>query len=182
MNKLLLPVLLLFTTLCRGQFVTLYDTIQSYETLDSSYIEKSEGMLKDGLKTGVWKEWYQNGNLKSVGEYVPYADGMVCFADSTGGLFDSMAFKKSYATYVSLKKGEWKTYYPTGTVQEICNYLPYVLQTVYAIINPATDAIQFNVTQPEGTLTGKYKAYFENGTLEEEKTYVNGIEQESKTE
>ena len=94
---------LLFSFFSYGQIVTLYDTLYNGDGV-TFRVEKSEGLMKDGKKTGIWKTWDAKGQLSEVGEYVPYTDGMITFINESGFYFDTIAQKKIYSKYLSLKK------------------------------------------------------------------------------
>jgi antitoxin component YwqK of YwqJK toxin-antitoxin module len=61
--------------------------------LDKKLITK--GNLKEGLRIGVWKSWYENGNLKSVHEYSNGTlNGKSEFYSPQGKLNASYQYKK----------------------------------------------------------------------------------------
>ena len=178
--KLIITAIILSTSFCHSQIVTIYDTLQNWDGKGFN-VEKSEGMMKDGKKSGVWKTWDEKGQLLSVGEYVPYTDGMITFVDETGFNFDSTTQKKSYSKYLSLKKGEWKSFYKNGQLMEECTYLPYqkiVVDAVDDSNNPGQ--FVFSLVAPYGTLEGKVKQYSKEGKLQMELTYKAGKLMEEK--
>ena len=155
-----------------GQMVTLYDTTR----MDSGfYVKKSEGMMKDGKKTGVWKTWDENGKLRSIGEYVPFTNDLITYINDTGFEFDTIAQKKIYSKYLSLKKGEWKYFYENGQLEMEGNYLPFQKMFIDASLDSETQKPVIVLYDPIGTREGLFKEYSKQGKLVAEETYKENI-------
>ena len=99
----LFSAVMLLSFFSYGQIVTLYDTLYNGDGV-TFIVYKSEGLMKDGKKTGVWKTWDAKGQLSEVGEYVPYTDGMITFMDDTGFNFDTSREKILFKIFVVEKR------------------------------------------------------------------------------
>ena len=116
----------------------------------------SNGQLSDfgkfnewGKKSGEWKMYHENGQLKLSLNYVfGYPNGESKSYYDNGQLEYSVNYKENeYGG--SDKTGECKFYYSSGQLEKIGNYL-------------------------NGGETGEWKTYFENGQLQETGNYLNG--------
>jgi len=120
---------------------------QEHKEYYENDILKVEGFKdENGKKTGEWKYYYQDGQLKSIGKHSAKAK----FGNSSSkigewityynnGQIESIAY---YSNPGGRKKGEWKTFHQNGQLKEIGNYL-------------------------DGQSIGEWKNYHENGQLKE---------------
>jgi len=149
---------------------------QSY-TKEELQTVKEEGDSLNGRRNDLWKEFYADKKLKSVGEYIPGGPDMIIIQDPDRALekanTDTMSLKIEIAKYSSFKKGEWRYYWPNGKLMGIENYLPVFYCTVQLELD-ATGATRFSYNKPASWLHGLQQSFFENGKLKYEAKYVNG--------
>ncbi|WP_310992976.1 toxin-antitoxin system YwqK family antitoxin [Aequorivita marina] len=121
--------------------------LNGYQKMDYSQVLYMEGNSKDGVKVGTWKSYFkENKQLK----YVKHFDD------------------KGNAT------GEWKTYYETGELYLIENYLnnrPHGKQVEY-FKNGNISSVGKNL---DGQKEGLWNYYYEDGTLRSERAFKNGV-------
>jgi antitoxin component YwqK of YwqJK toxin-antitoxin module len=166
-----------------GQTTTLYDTIsdKAYLAYSDSFkivkhILRSEGIMKDGFQTGLWKSWYDNGQLADSGVYAIVTKNEITIydSDSTFGYIDTNYIKKTFAEKYSFPSGHWVTYNRNGKIQDVGNYIPRGFVSTAAEEDP-NGSIIFSWTPPTGMQTGIWKHYDENGKLESQENYKNGV-------
>lgn len=104
----------------------------------------SEGNMKDGLPVGVWRSYYDNGQLKSIGERKG------TFADGTWDFFSIKGIKKETINYSAGKKNGLRVLYDS-------------------LANKIREENYIN-----DTLVGPFKTYFSNGQLKEVGEFVAG--------
>lgn len=72
---------------------------------------REEGKYADGRRTGIWKHYYDNGNLAFEGNF---EDGQ---PDGIHKFYWENANLKRMGSYImGLKNGEWNSFYPDGTL------------------------------------------------------------------
>ena len=164
-----------------GQTTALYDTIfDSKNTSKINLIMRSEGILKDNFKIGIWKTWYPNGQLSDSGQYniVVKSNIRVHDSDSTFFQVDTNYIRGRIKEKYSFPVGKWVSYYSNGKIKNTGTYLPFGFVEAQALQIPAEgDSLKFvyTFTFPEGMKTGIWKLYDENGKIEEQENYVNGV-------
>jgi hypothetical protein len=118
-----------------GQLKTLY-----YE----SGIKMSEGEMHNGLETGEWNSWHENGNIKSTGYYVEgRKDSLWQWYDESGILTGTGMYDED------MENGTWIHYYPDGVISDSGPYL-------------------------DGLKEGLWEYYYENGNLKYSVNYKAG--------
>ncbi|MEM8524160.1 MAG: TonB family protein [Bacteroidota bacterium] len=108
--------------------------------------------MKNGMKSGRYVEWYDNGNKWKEGTY--------------GN---------------NLRTGEWKNYnYPSGYLSEYGNYKMGKKEGIWTNLDSLGNKDQI-VTYSKGEKHGIYKIWDRGGKLKEEGRYENGEKVESKS-
>lgn len=136
---------------------------------DNGQLEK-EGNFKDGKPEGLWKKYHLNGQLKSEGNLKDgKAEGLAKYYYESGQLENEGNFKNDK------KEGLWKIYYESGQLESEGNFKDGKLEGL------AKHYYESGHLHSEGDLKdgkeeGVWKTYNEDGTLKEEKTYKNGEE------
>jgi antitoxin component YwqK of YwqJK toxin-antitoxin module len=155
-----------------GYTLTNQDT-GGYDTLYYESGKKmSEGRMLNGLETGEWTSWHENGNIKSTGYYT---DGQ---KDSLWKWYDESGFLTATGTYRhGVENGTWMHYYPDGVVSDSGAYLDGLkegLWKYYHEIGSLRSAVNYRAGKMHGekillSSSGKIVkvAYFENGMLVE---------------
>jgi antitoxin component YwqK of YwqJK toxin-antitoxin module len=104
----------------------------------------SEGEMRNGLETGQWTNWHENGNIEIIGYYV---EGR---KDSLWQWYDESGILKSTGLYDDgVESGIWMNYYPDGVVSDSGSY-------------------------HEGLKEGLWKYYHESGSLKYAVNYKAG--------
>lgn len=131
----------------RREFDTAGNVVKGY-LFENGWL-RYEGITDlNGLRQGLWKEYYQTGELRSKGKYKnsnPIGEWKFYFQDFT--LEITGAYGKK-----GRKQGEWVWFYPGGDTMSVANY-------------------------DEGELDGRFVEYDENGTALTEGNYVAGLEE-----
>lgn len=102
----------------------------------------------NGLRQGLWKEYYETGELRSQGKYknsIPIGPWNFYFTDKTVEITGSYNNKGE-------KQNEWIWFYPNGDTMTVAHY-------------------------EEGDLEGPYAEYDENGKYLVKGSYEGGVEQ-----
>lgn len=180
MKKIVLLIFLL-PQLGFAQITTLYDTV--FARNDSTKVQeiiKSEGMMRDGFQIGLWKKWYSNGQLSDSCEYAIITRNKIKLYDEDSSFYevDTNYIRKSLKEKYSFPIGEWVSFYRNGKKKETGNYLPFgiVKVTVLAVPDEHEDYKDiFVFTEPEGMKTGIWRYFDENGNIEEQENYINGV-------
>lgn len=150
----------------RREFDTLGNVIKGY-IFEDGYL-RSEGITDmEGRRQGVWKEYYETGELKSEGKYVnskKVDEWKYYFPDKTIEVLGSYNKKGQQI-------GEWKWYYANHQLMRIENYEDGILEG---------DFIEYD-EDGETVVQGKYEdgneeGYwtYRNGKSLEEGNYVSG--------
>ena len=135
--------------------------------------------MQDSMQTGVWQTWWENGQLADSGEYVPlhYNRIKVDMGGENSYGVDTNDIKKNYLKR-SVYNGHWVSYFPNGAMQEVADYFPIMTVHISFIenIDPVSgeSGIAY-VMIDEPQRTGTWKMYYENGKLQSEAVYVNGV-------
>jgi antitoxin component YwqK of YwqJK toxin-antitoxin module len=164
-------------------------------TLSIIYNDKHEivekGIVdKEGFKTGIWEEYYSDGNLRASGEYKNNRkEGNWKFYFENGALEQDGNFSKGKYS------GFWKWYYPTGEIwkeEEYYNGKEEGLYTEYDIFNNILVEGEYFDGEREGLwktiindyravgsyisgfMDGRWKHYHDNGNIAFEGYYVQG--------
>src|SRR5690606_19378121 len=85
--------------------LTAQDKVEYYD----NGAKKVAGKIVDGRKTGVWEEWYSNGNLKSITNY----------NKNTIQIFSEDGKKIAEGNLTNdIRNGKWTVFYNNGAVKE----------------------------------------------------------------
>jgi len=138
--------------------------------------KRSEGTLKDSVKLGVWKTWFDNKHLADSGEYVLFTADKIRFEIEEGGYtVDTHAIVQGWANKTSIETGKWVYYYDNGKVMQTGSYIPFCLQKIsFAQVMDANDNFTIVYSLPMGPTalkTGLWKHFTEEGKLEMEEKY-----------
>ncbi len=131
----------------RREFDTAGKVIKGY-VFENGWL-RYEGITDmNGLRQGLWKEYYQTGELRSKGKYKnsrPIGEWVFYFPEKTIEIIGSYNQKGE-------KIGEWLWFYPSGDTMMVSYY-------------------------EEGDLDGRYVEYDEEGTPLVQGDYVAGYEE-----
>jgi antitoxin component YwqK of YwqJK toxin-antitoxin module len=167
-------------------------TILTLTQYKMGFIQKSEIINrkdKNGLKQGLWKEFYPNGMVKTE---VTYTDGKMSGYLKEYSLKGSLTNTTKYIDGVlqtdapELAKLDVKTaYYDNGAVRYTATYKDGVAEGIQREFSPEGKVINAKV-YVGGTLTGEgildtagrkqgpWKEYHPNGVLKSKGVYLNG--------
>lgn len=139
---------------------------------------KEEGDHLNGKKNDIWKEYYKNNVLKSIGEYVPAGPDRVVIIDPDKILesmkIDTFALKIELSKNGSFKKGQWKYFYPDGKIESIENYVPFYYCRPLTTLDPHTNEPTVSYNKPASELHGKQISFHHSGKIKYEADYVYG--------
>lgn len=161
-------------------YLFLLSIVMSAQTFTKADYEtyKEEGDYLNGKKTDIWKEYFKNNNLKSIGEYVPASPDKIVIIDPDKNLesvnVDTTNLKIELSKDISFKKGQWKYFFPDGTLQAIENYVPLHYCRPSATMDPNTYKPVISYTMPGAELHGKQMIFYHNGKLKQEAEYFYG--------
>jgi antitoxin component YwqK of YwqJK toxin-antitoxin module len=113
------------------------------DTKTNSKLE--EGNYSDGVKEGVWKAWYANGNLKH-----------------------EITFEKGIA------KGAAKFYYNDGSIREVGNWQEYRWVGNYRYYHPGGKPAYEWFYNDQGRRQGEQRYYYTDGTIKYRGSWTNG--------
>lgn len=141
--------------------------------------KKTEGVLKDSAKTGVWKTWHETGQLRDSGSYVPLNIGIVrIYIDSVKCalyLVDTLEIKKTAIEgKKETKTGQWVKYHKNGKKLEEGSYVSLAYIAVDFTKN-AKNELVYAYGRLEPMKIGNWKYFNSDGTaikvLEQEYRY-----------
>ena len=165
-----------------SQLAILYDTLSARkDSLMVTEILKSEGMMNEGLKIGVWERWYSNGQLCDSGKYAIYPKNSIRFYDADNSAFsyaDTANIRMNLNDKYALPAGKWVSYYRNGRVQETGSYLPSGIVRMSATEMIDKDGELKNIyvfTEPEGVKTGVWTYFNDEGEMLWQENYINGV-------
>ena len=164
-----------------AQITTVFDTVDS--EIDTSKVKEiltSIGMMKDGFRVGVWQSWYSNKQLADSGAYAIFPKSKIKIHDDDSSFseVDTNYIRKSFKENYSFRVGKWVSYHKNGKIKSIGSYLPNGIVKAYVVAIPMDNGEikdQFYFTFPEGMKTGIWNHFDENGKIEEQENYINGV-------
>jgi len=130
--------------------------------------ERIQCIDKNGLKTGIWKWYYKNGNLQRSGEY---KSGLMNGAWTDYYTDGSLQVHRIYKNDSIIELTE---YHSTSTIYQSGKFHGHYLQTgdwKFYTNKHLTEIGFFK----DGNKDGEWKYYYENGQLESKGHYKNGI-------
>ncbi|WP_185968909.1 toxin-antitoxin system YwqK family antitoxin [Carboxylicivirga sp. M1479] len=158
-----------------GTFYTYYASGQVLAT----------GQVKDGLKSGKWLSYFENGQVQEEGIYKAdaYTITNSWYNDGRAGVTDGNGFYQSYylgdekihesgQVTNGLREGTWHTYYETSqTVYQECNY-HLGKQTGEVNVYFETGELYANGLMKNNVREGEWNWYYANGLLSSTATFV----------
>lgn len=156
----------------QGKWIILNKDLHKPGYADDQKVE--EGKYIDSKKTGIWKEYYPNTNIKSIITYENNRpSGYAKMYHDNGKIKEEGLWKNNRWV------GDYKLYYENGQVQQAfqfnSNGKREGTQTYYYDNGQVMIAGNWN----EGKETGVLKEYYENGDLKSEKNFNNGTMDET---
>jgi antitoxin component YwqK of YwqJK toxin-antitoxin module len=152
------------------------------------------GMVKERMKVGTWKRFYENGNKQEVGHYdngVYYVDdrwspeGDVLI-EKGAGVFESYdpqgGLAETGKVSGGLREGEWIAYYPLTdkTVMSSTQYVngePEGIQQFFF----EDGTVQIEGSMKNGKREGIWKWYYQNSTVESSVNFEAGKKEGEQT-
>lgn len=165
----------------KAQETTIYDTIFRPEDSIKYELVKSSGVLKNGLKVGLWKSWYDNGQLMVQGEYAILLNKVIKIVnheDCNECIVSDDEVRKQLKAAYSIETGKWETYHKNGQLMQTGSFLPEYTIDISWVEVIENDGSRRNVYSLPIYLhaweTGVWFYYDDNGKLTNKTTYVNG--------
>lgn len=135
---------------------------------EGSDVVKSEGAYKNGKKVGLWKYFYQTGELMVMLEHLE--DGIT----SNLKMFDITGYKMAEGLYVNGKReGKWYYYGTDSTIIGEEFYKNGLKEGLEKYFYRYTGKLYQQTNFVNGKKEGIYKQYFESGILKRDATYKN---------
>ncbi|HEU4716465.1 MAG TPA: hypothetical protein VFU15_01475 [Bacteroidia bacterium] len=135
-----------------------------------------EGNYKDSQKTGVWTEYYANGNKKSELTYVNNRP------NGHAVMYNDNGKKSEEGTWVGTRwTGPYTLYYDDGTPRQSFNYNQLGRRDGTQTYYHPNGKVAITVDMKDGKETGWKKEYDENGNLIRETYFNDGVIDASKT-
>lgn len=141
-----------------GTLVTAYFKDQDLLIKDGPFtlyhtknVKAIEGRFADNIPVGLWKQWYENGQLKDSGFLVS----------------NNMA-------------GTWRSWYENGVLSSVAEYPDpdsiYVQRSSNIVVPPKGSSI-LDYRPPFNSKHGQWKSYYPNGVLRDSGNYNHGGKQ-----
>ncbi|MBL7883129.1 MAG: toxin-antitoxin system YwqK family antitoxin [Bacteroidia bacterium] len=128
-----------------------------------------EGKYVDSKKTGQWKEYYCNKNVKSIITYENNRpNGYAKMYHDNGKIKEEGNWKNNRWV------GEYKLYYENGQVQQQFNFNPSGKREGKQTYFHENGQVMIEGDWAEGKESGVLKEYYENGDLKSEKSFDGG--------
>lgn len=128
-----------------------------------------EGRYVDSKKTGPWKEYYPNNNVKSVITYENNRpNGYAKLYHDNGKIKEEGMWKNNRWV------GEYKLYYENGQVQQQFNFSATGKREGKQTYYYENGQTMIEGNWAEGKESGVIKEYYENGDVKSEKTFDGG--------
>lgn len=117
---------------------------------------KYTGFLTDGIKTGIWREFDSNSNVKTFTTYQSdKKNGIHYIFDNEGGIIEEANYKNDV---LKGKRVKYKVHGKKSKGKDNRIYKPMLIEHY-----------------KNGKLDGVFKNYYANGILQESSVYQNGI-------
>jgi antitoxin component YwqK of YwqJK toxin-antitoxin module len=128
-----------------------------------------EGLYKENRKTGVWMEYFCNGNIKNKVTFVNgRPDGYAIIYFENGKVQEEGQWKNNRWV------GNLKQYYENGQVQHDFKFNEGGKREGNQVYNHENGKVAIEGGFVNGKESGVIKEYYENGALKAEKNYNNG--------
>ena len=132
-------------------------------------IKAEEGVYKDNRKEGVWKAWYQDGQLKNEITYRnnrPYGTAVFYYQD--GSISEKGVWQKDKWI------GEYKYYNENGTPKYEFNYNEKGEKSGVQKYYYENGALMYEGEWENGKKSGYFKEFTQDGKLKAHKIFNNG--------
>jgi antitoxin component YwqK of YwqJK toxin-antitoxin module len=128
-----------------------------------------EGKYEENKKTGIWKEFYCNGNMKNKITFQNgRPDGYAIMYHDNGKISEEGIWK------INKWVGNYKLYYDNGQVQQEFNFTPTGKREGPQKYYYDNGQVMIEGSWAQGKEAGVIKEYHENGDIKAEKNYNNG--------
>ena len=128
-----------------------------------------EGKYEANKKTGIWKEFFCNGNMKNKITFQNgRPDGYAIMYHDNGKISEEGIWK------INKWVGNYKLYYDNGQVQQEFNFTPAGKREGAQKYYYENGQVMIEGSWAQGKETGVIKEYHENGDIKAEKNYNNG--------
>jgi hypothetical protein len=131
----------------------------------------SEGEMREGLETGEWTSWHENGNIKSIGYYV---EGR---KDSLWQWYDESGILTGTGTGMygdGVENGTWMNYYPDGAVSDSGSYLEGLKEGLWKYYYE-TGSLKYSVHYKAGNLHGEKILLSSSGNVVKVEYFANDM-------
>lgn len=151
----------------QGKWIILNKMIHKPEYTDEQKVE--EGKFLDSKKTGIWKEYYPNNNVKSKITYENNRpSGYAIMYHDNGKIKEEGLWKNNRWV------GDYKLYYENGQVQQDFKFSSTGKRTGEQKYYYENGQVNIEGNWAEGKEAGVVKEYYENGDIKEEKNFNDG--------
>lgn len=128
-----------------------------------------EGYYKDSRKTGIWKRYYPNGNIKDEIEYINNRTGGYYKIYYENGQLQEEGYWKN-----NRNVGTFKRYYENGNLAQEFNFNESGKREGVQKYYYENGQLMIEGEWQDGKEAGVVKEYYENGELKAEKYFNNG--------
>ncbi|MDF2437423.1 MAG: repeat variant [Bacteroidota bacterium] len=151
----------------QGKWVIKNITLHKPCYADDQIVE--EGKYIDSKKTGQWKEYYCNKNIKSVITYENNRpNGYAKMYHDNGKIKEEGLWKNNRWV------GDYKLYYDNGQVQQAFKFSSTGKRTGEQVYYYENGQVMITGTFNEGKEAGVIKEFYENGDIKSEKSFNDG--------
>lgn len=151
----------------QGKWVIKNITLHKPCYTDDQIVE--EGKFVDSKKTGPWKEYYCNKNIKSVITYENNRpNGYAKMYHDNGKIKEEGMWKNNRWV------GDYKLYYDNGQVQQAFKFNPSGKREGPQTYFYENGQVMIEGSWAEGKEAGVVKEYYENGDIKSEKSFNEG--------
>jgi antitoxin component YwqK of YwqJK toxin-antitoxin module len=166
-----LPLILVFILVPAyyGYTLTNEDSGGLQTVFYDSGTKMSKGMMQNGLETGEWTNWHENGNIKSNGYY---AEGQ---KDSLWQLYDETGILTAAGMYDDgTENGTWVNFYPDGLVSDSGSYRDGLKEGLWKYYSE-TGNLEYTVNYKAGKMDGETTLYSPSGNIVKVEYFENGV-------
>lgn len=151
----------------QGKWIILNKDLHKECFTDDQKVE--EGKFIDSKKTGVWKEYYCNNNVKSVITYENNRpNGYAKMYNDNGKIKEEGMWKNNRWV------GDYKLYYDNGQVQQAFKFNATGKREGPQQYFHPNGQVMIEGNWAEGKEAGLLKEYYENGDVKSEKNFNDG--------
>jgi antitoxin component YwqK of YwqJK toxin-antitoxin module len=151
----------------QGKWIITNKIAQKVGYADNQKVE--DGIYVDGKKKGIWREYYANGNLKSVITYENnFPNGYVIMYHENGKIKEEGNWKNRRWI------GAYKFYHENGQVAYDFNYADNGKRVGSQKYFYENGELMIEGNWADGQESGILKRYYENGDLKSEENYGAG--------